>query len=71
MTSRDVTIRRHMTSHNKFWGERTRKCPTLEVRERSGVFFNVIIDREARRIIRLVASVRPSVSALTVEPFDL
>ena len=28
----------HMTSHNKFLGKRTRKCPTLEVRERSLVF---------------------------------
>ena len=27
-----------MTSHNKFWGERTSKCPTQEVHERSGVF---------------------------------
>ncbi len=27
-----------MTSHNELWGERTRNCPTQEVRERSGVF---------------------------------
>ena len=31
----------------------------------------IFIDREAREIIRLVASVRPSVIALTPEPFDL
>ena len=40
----DVTVWRHdimwghVTSHNKLWGKRTRKYPTQEVRERSGVF---------------------------------
>ena len=42
MTSCDVTVWRHvtsiMTSHNELWGKRTRKYPTQEVRERSGVF---------------------------------
>ncbi len=36
-TSCDITLWRHVT-HNELWGERTRKCPTREVRERSGVF---------------------------------
>ncbi len=31
----------------------------------------IIIDREAGEIIRLVASVRPSVDALTIDPIDL
>ncbi len=34
----DVILWRQMTSNNEFWGERTSKCLTLEVRERSGVF---------------------------------
>ncbi len=32
---------------------------------------NIFIDREAREIIRLVASVCPSADAVTSEPFDL
>ncbi len=28
----------HAISHKEFWGERTSKCPTREVCERSGVF---------------------------------
>ena len=35
------------------------------------VLDHVVIDREAGEIIHLVASVRPSVIALTLEPFDL
>ena len=38
VTSCDIALRRHMTSHNEFWGVRNRKCPTWEVCERSGVF---------------------------------
>ena len=34
----DITLCRPLTSHNEFWGERTSKCPTREVRERSSVF---------------------------------
>ncbi len=37
-TSRDVTLWRHVTSNNEFWRKRTRKYPTREVHERSGVF---------------------------------
>ena len=38
ITSCDVRLCRQMMSHNEFWGKRTRKCPTREVYERSGVF---------------------------------
>ena len=31
VTSSDVTLWHHMTSHNKYWRKRTRKCPTQEV----------------------------------------
>ncbi len=34
-------------------------------------FSELIIDREARELMYLVASVRPSVRPLTAEPFDL
>ncbi len=29
-----------MTSHDEFWAERTRECPTWEVHECSGVSFD-------------------------------
>ncbi len=38
ITSCDVTSWRQITSNNEFGGERTTKCPTQEVLERSGVF---------------------------------
>ncbi len=38
VTSCDVTLWRHMTLHNEFRGKGTRKCPTREVCESSGVF---------------------------------
>ncbi len=41
MTSCDVTVWRHVRSHNELWGERTRKYPTREVRERFGVFISI------------------------------
>ncbi len=34
----------HMMSYNDFWGKRTRKWLTLEVRERSGVFISRLLE---------------------------
>ncbi len=43
----------HVTWHNKFWGERTRKCPTSEVRERLGVFINRVIEQNIQKLLIL------------------
>ena len=37
VTSFDLTLWRHMTSHNKFCRKGPKKCPTREKREHSGV----------------------------------
>ncbi len=38
-----MTLWHHVTSHNELCGKRIRKCPTWEVRDRSGVFIFEIL----------------------------